>query len=160
LSASKKQKKSEYVRDGRAPLPVNERTARTMSRIKGKNTKPEVRFRKALWHAGMKGYRLHYSKAPGKPDIAYPGRKLAIFVHGCYWHRCPHCKPSIPKSHPEFWQEKFRKNVERDERKRKALEEEGWTVLTIWECRIKKRLEEMVEEVRSHYNKLGADPSP
>ncbi len=151
MSSGKKQKKS-YTRDGRAPLPVNERTAYTMSRIKGKNTKPEIRFRKALWHAGMKGYRLHYKKAPGKPDIAFPGRKLAIFIHGCYWHRCPHCKPSFPKSHTAFWEEKFRKNVERDERKRKALEEAGWTVLTIWECQIKKQMEEMVEEVRKAYD--------
>lgn len=124
-----------------------------MSRIRGKNTKPELRFRKALWHAGMKGYRLHYKKAPGKPDIAFPGRKLAIFVHGCYWHRCPHCQPSMPKSHSEFWKEKFRKNVERDERKRKALEDEGWRVLTIWECQIKERLEEMVEGVKEQYRR-------
>lgn len=123
-----------------------------MSRIRGKNTKPELRFRKALWHAGMKGYRTHYKKAPSKPDIAFPGRKLAIFVHGCYWHRCPHCQPSMPKSHSDFWAEKFRKNVERDERKRKALEAEGWTVLTIWECQIKERLEEMVEKVRRYHS--------
>lgn len=122
-----------------------------MSRIKGKNTKPEVRFRKALWHAGMKGYRLHYKKAPGKPDIAFPGKKLAIFVHGCYWHRCPHCKPSTPKSHTDFWEEKFRKNVERDERKQRGLEEEGWTVLTIWECQIKKQMDEMVEKALRTY---------
>lgn len=131
-----------------------------MSRIRGKNTKPELHFRKALWHAGMKGYRLHYKKAPGKPDIAFPGRKLAIFVHGCYWHRCPHCQPSMPKSHSEFWKEKFRKNVERDERKRKALEDEGWRVLTIWECQIKERLEEMVGIVEEAHSERSPKKDP
>ncbi|MFB6257737.1 MAG: very short patch repair endonuclease [Flavobacteriales bacterium] len=154
MSKKKAKNKKEYIRDGRAPLPVNERTARTMSRIRGKNTKPELRFRKALWHAGMKGYRLHYKNAPGKPDIAFPGRKLAIFVHGCYWHRCPYCRPSMPKTHSAFWKEKFRKNVERDQRKKEALEDEDWTVLTIWECQIKKQMEEMVEAVREWYSKL------
>ncbi len=124
-----------------------------MSRIGGKNTNPEVRFRKALWHSGIRGYRLHWKKAPGNPDIAFPGRKVAIFIHGCYWHRCPHCNPSTPKSNRAFWEEKFRKNVERDKKKRAALEADGWSVLTVWECQIKKNLEDQVERARAMISK-------
>ena len=66
--------------------------------------------RKTLREIGLSGYRLHWKKAAGRPDIAYPGRKIAIFVHGCFWHRCPYCDLPLPKSHPEFWSEKFKRN--------------------------------------------------
>lgn len=123
-----------YIRDGRAPIPKSETTSWIMSRIRAKNTKPEILLRRALWKAGIRGYRLHWKKAPGRPDICFPDKKIAIFVHGCYWHRCPYCKPSMPKTHRKFWKEKFRKNKERDERKVKTLKKEGWKVLTVWEC--------------------------
>ena len=139
--------KKEYIRDGRAPIPENEQTSRTMSTIKAKNTKPEVALRKALWHNGIKGYRLHWKKVPGKPDIAFPGKKIAIFVNGCFWHRCPLCNPSFPKSNIEFWQNKFDKNIERDKKKRDELESLGWCVLTIWECEIKKNLVRQVKKI-------------
>jgi len=139
--------KKEYIRDGRAPIPENEQTSRTMSAIKAKNTKPEVALRKALWHNGIKGYRLHWKKVPGRPDIAFPEKKIAIFVNGCFWHRCPLCNPSFPKSNVEFWQNKFDKNIERDKKKRNELESLGWCVLTIWECEIKKNLAEQVEKI-------------
>ncbi len=127
-----------YCRDGRAPIPKNEQISKTMSAIKSKNTKPELLLRHALWHSGIKGYRLHWKKAPGKPDIAFPGRKIAIFVNGCFWHRCPHCHPSMPKVHIEYWDEKFKKNVERDKSKIELLKKDGWRVLSIWECQLKK----------------------
>ena len=133
-----------YCRDGRAPIPENEQTSKTMSAIKAKNTKPELKLRHALWHNGIRGYRLHWKKAPGRPDIAFPGKKIAIFVNGCFWHRCPHCNPSTPKSNIEFWEEKFNKNVERDKRKIELLEQDGWRVLTIWECQLKKDSEMFV----------------
>lgn len=136
-----------YLRDGRAPVPDKELTSRTMSAIKAKNTKPEVTLRKALWAAGVRGYRLHWKKAPGKPDIAFPGRKLAIFVNGCYWHRCPYCQPSLPKTHTDFWQAKFQKNMERDARKVAELKAAGWQVITIWECQVKKELGASVKRV-------------
>src|SRR5215216_2292637 len=138
-----------YIRDGRAPIPESEITSRVMSAIKAKNTKPEVRLRKALFHNGLSGYRLHWKKAPGRPDISYPGSKLAIFVHGCYWHRCPHCKPSFPKTHVEFWRNKFEKNIERDQRKINELQEQGWKVLVLWECKIKNNLAEYIEIIKN-----------
>ena len=105
-----------------------------MQANRSKNTKPELELRRLLRAAGFSGYRLHWKRAPGCPDIAYPGRKVAIFVNGCFWHRCPHCDPPMPKSNREFWVAKFSANVERDSRKTVALEAAGWRVMTVWEC--------------------------
>lgn len=122
---------------GPIPEPTSAAVSRSMKGNRGKDTGPELELRRLLRAAGYPGYRLHWKKAAGRPDIAYPGRKVAIFVNGCFWHRCPHCQPAEPKSHPEFWQKKFELNRERDERKRRELVAAGWTVLTIWECEIK-----------------------
>lgn len=129
-------KKRTYIRDGRAPIPKRELTSLIMSRIRGKNTKPELLLRKALCKAGLRGYRLHWKKAPGRPDICYPSKKIAIFVHGCFWHRCPHCKPAMPKSHQAFWREKFQKNRLRDREKARLLKRSGWKIFSFWECRV------------------------
>jgi len=110
-----------------------------MQANRSKNTKPELELRRLLRAAGYPGYRLHWKKAPGHPDIAYPGRKVAIFVNGCFWHRCPHCEPPMPKSNAEFWEAKFVANRQRDVRKTAELEAAGWTVLTLWECHLKSR---------------------
>ena len=118
-----------------------------MSANRGKDTKPEMVLRKALRDHGMAGYRLHWKKAPGRPDISYPGRKLAIFVHGCYWHRCPHCDLPLPKSNTDFWEAKFDRNVERDAKKVEALEDGGWHVLTIWECEIYTDLKGIIHRI-------------
>ena len=140
--------KKEFIRDGRAPIPKNEAISRVMSANRAKNTKPELILRKALWHSGYSGYRLHWKKAPGRPDICYPGKKIAIFVNGCFWHRCPNCNPPMPKSNTPFWQEKFQKNKERDKRKIINLEQEGWRVFVFWECEIN-------ENVLDHLTKLS-----
>lgn len=138
-----------YLRDGRAPIPEDPKVSYTMSRIKGKNTKPELAVRKGLWARGVRGYRLHPKTVPGKPDISFVGMKKAVFIHGCYWHSCPHCKPKNPKTHSEFWKEKFRKNKERDERKELELIALGWEVLTLWECQIKADLENALDRVEN-----------
>jgi DNA mismatch endonuclease (patch repair protein) len=119
-----------------------------MSLIKAKNTKPELILRKALWRNNIRGYRLHWKKIPGKPDIVFPGKKIAIFVNGCFWHRCPHCQLSLPKSHSEFWQTKFDKNVERDLKKLNELDKLGWKTLVIWECELKDPTKS-VDKIRS-----------
>ncbi len=131
--------KDEYLRDGRAPIPLKESTSKVMRANKAKNTTPEITLRRLLSIKGIKGYRLNWKKAIGRPDIAFPGRKIAIFINGCYWHRCPYCKPSFPKTHKAFWREKFTKNKLRDKEKISILRQNGWKVLTIWECQIKKR---------------------
>lgn len=126
---------------------------KSMQGNKRANTRPEMLVRRYLRAAGLTGYRLQWKKAPGRPDIAFPGRKVAIFVNGCFWHRCPHCHPSVPKRNTAFWEEKFRRNVARDRRALADLDELGWTTITIWECELKRdkidaTMERVVEQVR------------
>jgi DNA mismatch endonuclease, patch repair protein len=136
-----------YIRDGRAPIPKSESTSRVMSANRAKNTTPEVTLRKALYERGLRGYRLHLKTIPGRPDIAFTAKRVAIFVNGCFWHRCPLCKPRPPKSNIDFWQNKFAKNVERDKRKEEELRGAGWEVLVIWECEIKGQIPEVVNRI-------------
>lgn len=140
-----------YLRDGRAPIPESPSTSRIMHANVGKDTKPEIALRKALRDVGIPGYRLHWKKLPGRPDIVYPGKMIAVFVNGCYWHRCPYCNLPLPKSHIEFWDEKFKKNSERDKKKKELLELEGWKVLVFWECMIKKDVISCANEVKDAY---------
>ena len=145
-------------KDRRNPEPTSEVTTKVMKANKGKDTKPELIVRQMLREMGFPGYRLNWKKAPGRPDIAYPGRKIAIFVNGCFWHRCPYCNLQTPKSHPDFWEEKFRKNVERDRRKTSELESQGWMVYTIWECRLKSDSEEALAQVLEALENPGLNP--
>lgn len=145
-------KQRSYIRDGRAPFPVDPRVSEQMSRIRGKNTKPEQALRAALAKAGIRGYRLNYAKAPGKPDVAFVGRKVAVFIHGCFWHCCPHCQPPRPKTHKDFWDEKLDRNVQRDKRNLRALRKAGWRVVTAWECRFKKNPDAVVRRVQRALN--------
>lgn len=128
---------AKYMRDGRAPIPESETVSRVMSSIKGKNTKPEITLRKLLFHNGMSGYRINCRKIPGCPDICFLRRKIVVFVHGCFWHRCPHCELPLPKTHTKYWREKFDKNVKRDKRTLRKLKATGWDVVVLWECQIK-----------------------
>ena len=116
---------------------VAKRTRKSMQGNKGKDTKPELLVRQRLREAGLGGYRLQW-KAPGRPDVAWPGKKVCILVNGCFWHRCPHCSPPLPKSNVEYWTVKFERNRERDERNLRQLREAGWTVHVVWECQLKK----------------------
>jgi len=105
-----------------------------MSRIRGKDTKPEMRVRSLLHRMGFR-FRLHRNDLPGKPDIVLPAYGTVIFVHGCFWHRHPGCRFAYqPKSRVDFWQTKFRRNVERHQEVTAELEELGWRVVVIWEC--------------------------
>ena len=107
-----------------APPASNEAVRKSMKGNKRSNTKPELLERERLRAAGLTGYRLQW-KVPGHPDVAWPGKKVALFVNGCFWHRCPHCNLSLPKSNVEYWVVKFARNVERDEQSRAALEALG-----------------------------------
>jgi DNA mismatch endonuclease (patch repair protein) len=108
-----------------------------MSRIKSKNTKPELIVRSMLHKLGYR-FRLHRKDLPGKPDIVLPKYKTVIFVHGCYWHRHPGCKYAYnPKSKKKFWQNKFRQNIMRDIKNQTQLKKLGWNVIIVWECEIR-----------------------
>lgn len=123
-----------------------------MSRIRGKDTKPELILRKALWANGLR-YRLK-NKLPGRPDIFFPVKKIAIFVDGCFWHGCPdHCQ--IPKTNQTFWEGKLSKNKLRDKEISRALENGGWCVIRFWEHEVKKNLPSCVKRVVEAFNKIG-----
>jgi len=141
----------EYVRDSRSPIPSNGHISKVMSSNKAKNTSPELLLRRALRENGAGGYRLQWD-VPGRPDIAYPGRKVAIFVNGCFWHRCPLCDLPLPKSNVDFWRNKFEKNRERDQKKNDLLEANGWRVITVWECGIKSNLKSVTDMILSALN--------
>lgn len=114
---------------------------KSMQGNKHKDTKPELLVREQLRACGLTGYRLQW-KIPGRPDIAWPGKKIALFINGCFWHRCPHCNPSAPKKNVEYWQKKFQGNVERDQRNLAVLQDAGWKTHVIWECELKKNKRE------------------
>ena len=109
-----------------------------MSRIHGKDTKPEEMVRKYLFSQGFR-YRKNDARLPGKPDIVLPKYKTVIFVNGCFWHKHEGCKYFIwPKNNAEFWKEKINKNVARDQRDYELLGKDGWHVIVVWECELKK----------------------
>lgn len=138
-----------YIRDKRSPVPKSEAVSRVMSANRGKDSGPEVLLRKALWRRGFRGYRLHYKRVPGRPDIAFVSRRLAIFVHGCFWHRCPKCKYPLPKNNTAFWQEKFDRNIARDRKKTSDLRKAKWQVITVWECDLKRRFDRTLSRIIS-----------
>lgn len=108
-----------------------------MSRIRGKNTKPEIMVRKFLFNKGFR-YRINVRNLPGKPDIVLKKYRTAIFIHGCFWHGHEgHPCFIIPKTRTEWWTKKIRKNKERDQKAHEKLRQEGWAVMTIWECQLK-----------------------
>ncbi|MBY5460766.1 DNA mismatch endonuclease Vsr [Rhizobium leguminosarum] len=107
-----------------------------MSRIRSRDTKPEIALRKALHRLGFR-FRVHRTGLPGKPDMVLAKYRTVIFVHGCFWHRHEGCKvATTPKSNTEFWNDKFSRNVERDKQVLKQLEDDGWYVVIVWECEL------------------------
>ncbi len=118
-----------------------EKRSWNMSRIRGKDTDIEVKVRKYLFSKGFR-FRKNVATLPGKPDVVLPKYRTVLFIHGCYWHRHPGCKYAYtPKSNVEFWQKKFAVNVANDEKNRRQLEEDGWKVITLWECDITRRFD-------------------
>lgn len=124
-----------------------------MSKIKGKNSKPEIIVRKFLFKNGYR-YRKHYRKQPGTPDVVLIGKKIIIDIKGCYWHRHEGCKyATTPKTNVEFYQNKFADTVNRDKKNNKIWQDKGWRVIEVWECELKKanqreeRLLKLLEEI-------------
>lgn len=110
-----------------------------MSRVCGKHTIPEMRVRRAAHALGLR-FRLHRRDLPGKPDLVFPKHRVALFVHGCFWHRHAGCpKASTPKSRSDYWEAKFASNCERDNRAYAALAQQGWRTVIVWECESKQQ---------------------
>ncbi|MDR0754149.1 MAG: very short patch repair endonuclease [Prevotellaceae bacterium] len=114
-----------------------EKRSKCMSKIRSKNTKPELTLRKSLFARGLR-YRVNVSNLPGKPDIVLPKYKTVIFLHGCFWHRHEGCKYAYtPKTNTKFWVDKITSNADRDKVNAEKLTTLGWNVLTVWECEIR-----------------------
>lgn len=124
-----------------------------MSRIREKDTRPEMVVRRTAHALGLR-FRLHRRDLPGRPDLVLPKHGLAIFVHGCFWHRHPNCSNStMPKTRTEFWKRKFDANVARDARVQQELKDLGWRVAVIWECETREisTLSRKLTELTGHF---------
>ena len=134
--------------DPRNPHPTSLGARVSMIGNVGRGTQPEVALRRALRLAGIRGYRLNRRIEGVRPDIVLGRARVAIFVHGCFWHRCPECRHPLPRSHREFWAAKFRRNRARDRAKRRALERAGWSVVEVWEHEIRDDVARVARTVR------------
>lgn len=138
-----------------------------MSGIRAKDTRPEVTVRKALFAAGYR-FRLHRKDLPGTPDIVMPGLRVAIFVHGCFWHAHRGCRfAKTPETRREFWAEKLSRNVQRDLESREALLNAGWRVLVVWECATRRQVgrrpdivSPLIDWIQDETNRVGEIGAP
>jgi DNA mismatch endonuclease (patch repair protein) len=140
-------KRLSVIRTKSIPSASSEAVSKTMRGNKSSRTTPELILRKGLTSAGIRGYRLNWDRAPGRPDIAFPGRRIAVFVQGCFWHSCPYCKISHPKTNRSYWLKKLRNNVIRDQNIHEQLMQAGWHVFIAWECQIKSDLKKIVRQI-------------
>ncbi|MCK9268580.1 MAG: very short patch repair endonuclease [Alkaliphilus sp.] len=125
-----------------------EQRSRNMSRIRSKNTRPEIDVRKYLFSRGYR-YRVNYN-ITGKPDIVFPKKKIAIFIHGCFWH-LHGCKYStMPKTNKQFWENKLNRNKIRDKIVESRLDDEGWKIYTVWECELKEEREICLKKLENY----------
>lgn len=114
----------------------SEKRSEVMSRVRDRDTGPELAVRRFLHSRGLR-FRLHRRDLPGRPDLVFPSRRVAVFVHGCFWHRHPGCRRArLPKTRADFWREKLGRNLERDAQAQAALRDKGWTSIVVWECEI------------------------
>lgn len=122
----------------------------TMSRIRRRDTLPELMLRRAVWAAGLRGYRIDRRNLPGRPDLSWGVKKVAVFVDGAFWHGHPSAFRAGKSG--DYWDEKIKRNIERDKRSNGSLDALGWTVLRFWDFEVKKDLEGCVERIRSALN--------
>ena len=128
-----------------------------MRRIRSKNTKPELSLRRALFAKGLR-YRIHAKNLPGKPDVVFRKQKIAILVHGCFWHQHPGCREaSRPRSNTTYWATKLQRNVERDQQHEVELTRLGFRVLTFWECDIEHDVAKIANEIARSVRRLPVE---
>ena len=136
-----------------------------MSRIRGKDTKPEMIVRRFLFSQGFR-FRLHYRKLPGHPDIVLPKYRAVVFVHGCFWHRHENCRHfRLPQSNVEYWENKIAGNVERDLRDANRIADMGWKVIVVWECELERKtrdevLNRVATLIKGSCEGIGAESCP
>jgi DNA mismatch endonuclease, patch repair protein len=139
-------------------MTTNSDRSALMARIRGKNTSPEIRLRKALWAKGLR-YRIHLATPAGRPDIVFPRSRIAVFIDGCFWHGCPDHYVQ-PRSREDFWTAKLLNNVGRDRRQTLKLEELGWTVCRIWEHEVEESLDDTVARIEAIIRDGNDHPPP
>lgn len=118
-----------------------------MKAVKARDTKPEKRLRSLLWNAGYR-YRLHVKELPGKPDIAFSAKRIAVFMHGCFWHHHECQGGRMPKNNVDFWQQKLSRNRLRDSENVAALRRQGWTAVIVWECELAAGPEQVLKKLK------------
>ena len=148
----------------RTPRPTaSSENARLTMRANRATSAREIAFRRAVWEAGVRGYRTH-PRLSGRPDIYFSRLRLAVFVHGCFWHRCAVCVPPQPRANAEFWRQKFEANLERDERVKLELTLAGIEVMTIWEHEIRpdptRRAQAFADEIRARRARMAGTTHP
>ena len=127
---------------------VSEAVSKSMRSNRSIGTLPEKSLARMLWNAGLRGYRKNDRRIPGKPDIYFPRLRLAVLLNGCFWHRCPYCKPAMPKTNVEFWSQKFTGNKKRDRRQYRLRYDIGIRSLVVWECSLKKGPYQVLQKVQ------------
>jgi DNA mismatch endonuclease (patch repair protein) len=140
----------------KVPKATSDAVSRSMKGNKSKGTGPELLMGRLVWAAGIRGYRKNDPRVPGKPDLYFPKLRLAVFLNGCFWHRCPYCKLSLPKSNADFWQAKFTGNKLRDIAQKRNRDKIGIRTFIVWECQLTKtpdgimeRLFQLIEKQRT-----------
>lgn len=138
--------------------PLSPQRSAIMARVRSSNTAPEMIVRSALHRLGFR-YVLHDNRLPGRPDLSFPSRRAAIFVHGCFWHRHDRCRrAAMPKARSDYWRKKFDRNVDRDRRNQSALRTLGWCVIVIWECELK--ASDWISKVQTALNEPTSSAAP
>ncbi len=130
-----------------------EQRKKNMRRIRSKNTKPEILFRKALWKKGIR-YRIHVKSVLGTPDVCIKSKKIAIFIDSEFWHGKMYLEGKIPKTNSKFWINKFKKNIKRDEYVTSRLKQKGWKVFRFWTKEVYNNLESLLDQVTDHIYSL------
>lgn len=133
-----------------APTASSPATQASMRGNTSSGTAAEARLERAMQARGLNDYVTNASDLPGSPDFVFPTQKLAIFVHGCYWHRCPYCQPHFPETHVDYWAAKFQRNRYRDARNRADLCAMGWRPIVVWECTLRKSPQRVVARINHH----------
>jgi len=125
-----------------------EKRSEIMSRIRSRNTKPEMCLRRLVHSMGFR-FRLHRPDLPGRPDLVFPRHRKVIFVHGCFWHRHGCRRTSTPATNREFWEKKFSRNTQRDQENLNSLDAAGWRTLVVWECELKD-IDSLIEKIKKY----------
>ena len=133
----------------KAPASTSMAVRHSMHGNSVRQTKIESSLADLLIENGLTGFVQNDKSLEGTPDIAYPSNRLAIFVHGCFWHRCPYCEPHFPEINADYWQAKFARNKRRDKHAQVSLKREGWRVVTVWECKLKNNPHNVLRRIRS-----------